>query len=499
MSDVYRAILAPLPLLLWKTPPGLELILGQEGIAYENVRTEHPYAFRRGRFVLYDGRQVAPSALRGLLTHEHVAIDVDLLRRDDPVDPFEALIDEQDARGLWKYKRWTLAERVSRHPKAWIRRGMIDLLRDRVTAAGGVWMRLAPYPYPFRSAFNFRVDLDEPVPEDYHRFALPRNLLADCCTHFVSTHAYERDAEVLDDLRRHDTQSHGHFHYVYRDPEANLRNLQRADRVLRDAGFEPTGFAGPHGRWNPGLDDAIESLGYEYSSDFQLGHDDFPFFPWKGDRFSRVLQVPVHPVCEGLFLDAGVADTRVVADYLGRVVAEKIATGDPAFVYGHPERRLGRMPEILITLHRLLDRQSLVWRATLTEFARWWRWRASLKYIVLPRDGHRFEVQFDEWDPRYPLALEIRRGSFVSAIPLHGPRTVLSADDLVFERRERPASPLVVPPAIDTRGPSLKEAVRQALDWETVTPIHELSSSTLPGRLKKGLRWWKSQRTGTGG
>ena len=52
MSDLYRPVLAPLPLLLWRTPPGLELILTQEGIAHEVVGDSHPFAFRRGRFVL---------------------------------------------------------------------------------------------------------------------------------------------------------------------------------------------------------------------------------------------------------------------------------------------------------------------------------------------------------------------------------------------------------------------------------------------------------------
>src|SRR4051812_44294573 len=98
MSEVYRSVLAPLPLLLWKTPPGLELILAQEGIAHETIRDAHPFAFRRGKFVLFDGRQVAPDSLRSLLTHEHVAIDIDLLRRGEPVDPFDALVDHQDAR-----------------------------------------------------------------------------------------------------------------------------------------------------------------------------------------------------------------------------------------------------------------------------------------------------------------------------------------------------------------------------------------------------------------
>ncbi len=36
------------------------------------------------------------------------------------------------------------------------------------------------------------------------------------------------------------------------------------------------------------------------------------------------------------------------------------------------------------------------------------------------------------------------------------------------------------------RTPSLKTAVRGALDWETVTPLADLPSSTLTDRVKKG-------------
>ncbi len=53
-----------LPLLLWKTPPGLELILAQEGVPFEVVRDPHPLVFRGGRFVLFDGRTTsAPVAV----------------------------------------------------------------------------------------------------------------------------------------------------------------------------------------------------------------------------------------------------------------------------------------------------------------------------------------------------------------------------------------------------------------------------------------------------
>jgi hypothetical protein len=118
--------------------------------------------------------------------------------------------------------------------------------------------------------------------------------------------------------------------------------------------------------------------------------------------------------------------------------------------------------------------------------------------MVLPREGNRFEVQFDEWDTEYPLAMEIQRGCFCCSLPVSGSRTFIEVDELVYERREAPKDPVVVAPLIDHRHPGLKAAVRQALDWETVTPIHELSAVSLAGRLKKGLRWWKLQQTGTG-
>ena len=49
--------------------------------------------------------------------------------------------------------------------------------------------------------------------------------------------------------------------YIPEYTEANRLNLERSHRILRSFGFEPIGFAGPHGRWCPHLDDAMEELG----------------------------------------------------------------------------------------------------------------------------------------------------------------------------------------------------------------------------------------------
>ena len=490
---ISTSVLPPLPLLLWEAPPGLELILAQEGIAYRNVRDPHPLAFHAGRFVLYDGAKVAAATVRERLSPDHVALDINLLRHEEGEggDPFAALVDSRAHRASWSVGRWTLTERVGRVAKAPIRRRLLERLRQAVTKAGGTWARLSPYPFPYRSAFNFRADLDEPVADDYERFARARRPVADCTTHFVSTHAYGRHPRVLADLLRFDTQSHGHYHVIYRDAEANRRNLDRAHRILDEAGFSPSGFAAPHGRWNSGLDDVLEGFGYLYSSDFQLGYDDYPFFPWRGERFSTVLQVPIHPICEGLFLDAGANNGRVIAEHLAGVVRAKIDAGEPAFVYGHPERRLARYPGVLAALGEAVASEALLWRVTLTGFARWWRWRSerAQAWSLIPKSDGRLELQFDDWDASYPLALEIQRGPHVSTVPVRSARTPLRLDVLAYERRAVRAdlpSPLPAP-----RSPGLRAAVRSALDWETVTPLHELPAHSLADRVKKGLRWWR--------
>jgi hypothetical protein len=486
-----------LPLLLRDTPPGLELALGQEGVPFRTVRDPHPLTFQAGRFVLYDGRRVARSAVLAQLTAEHVAVDIDTLRAGEAVDPFGALVDTRAALCRWDLGEAAVTERVSRYAKSAVRRRVVDRLRGIVTAAGGLWARLGAYPFPYRSAFGFRADLDEACVDDYARFARARHRLADCCTHFVSTAAYGEEPSVLQDLLRFDTQSHGHHHVVYRDAGANRRNLARAHEILCESGFEPVGFAAPHGRWNLGLDQVLEDLGYVYSSDFQLGRDDLPFYPWCGDRFSKVLQVPIHPVCEGLFFDAGARSGRVVAEHLTRVVRARIDAGEPAFVYGHPERRLGRFPEILAALDTAVAGEALLWRVTLTEFALWWKWRAERRWSVVSRGEGRYEIQLEDWCDRFPLALEVVRGRHVAAVPVPAPLMPLRLGGLAYELRPEP--PEVPEPVVVPRPLTLREAVRQALDWETVTPLDELPADTLAARVKKGLRWWKqSQDQGVG-
>ncbi len=492
--DVAQCGLPLLPLVLWRTPPALEMILAQEGISHTVAESGPAAVARAGRFVLFDSRREPAQRVAAWLARDQVSFDIDRLRRGWSFDPFAALLDTRAQTCRWTIGGHVVSERVNRHDRGPIRRRLISALRDWLIAAGGVWARLGAFPYPYTSAFNFRVDLDEPAEADYFRFARARRPIDDCTTHFVSTAAYSRLHRVMDDLRGRDTQSHGHHHVVYRGEEANRKNLERADALLRADRIEPTGFAAPEGRWNREIDSVIESLGYGYSSEFQVGYDDRPFFAWRGDRFSRVLQVPIHPICEGLFLNAGASDGRVVADHLASVVRARVESGEPAFVYGHPEGRLGRFPEIVDAVARAAAAVAPhLWRTTLGEFAAWWRWRADRRW-TLHRRGSVLILQFENGCTRHTPSLEIDRGSQFASLPIRDPdQAIMNEADLVTHRvrdlHPRYRLDRAVPAAFQFQPRLLVRAgMRWAMDWETVTPIDELPERTPAERWKKRLR-----------
>lgn len=493
MSDLVTRQFDLLPLVLHRTPPGLRMMLDQDGVPYEEAEQLSDVLSGTRRFVLFDSRRSPRIDARSARASGREFIDIAELRADFRRDPFASMIDQHGHRRRFDCGGAIVEERVARVDKARIRERVISQLRARVRARGGIWLRLARFPLPYRSAFNFRVDLDERVPADYWAFAQARRAIADCTTHFVSTAAYGDEPEVLRDLAHFDAQSHGHFHHVYRDRASNRANLRRAHDLLSSFGIVPTAFAAPGGRWNPGLDAELESLGYGYSSEFQLLFDDWPAYPWRDGRFSRVLQIPIHPVCEGIFFEAGIHDPALIADYFTRVIRSKCVAGQPAFLYGHPERRLGRFPSIVDGIAQAVARESLVWRTTLTEFAHWWTRRAAIRWTARRLERGRVEVLFASGAPSDRIAIEHDIGDSTITIPVRG--AVMTIDEQSSGFRTKTlrfdAASTLAPPHTGARG-----WLREMLDWETVTPINELPTRTIRARIKKSLRRLRDGRAG---
>ena len=278
---------------------------------------------------------------------------------------------------------------------------------------------------------------------------------------------------------------------VYRTRDENLTNVQRGIETLRALGIEPSGFVAPGGRFNRGLLEALEALRVGHSSEFGLAYDELPFSPGQG----RLLQIPIHPVCLGLFLaaveqqrPASVAATqqavRAAIDYFRETARAKYRSAEPVFFYGHPTGRLGRYPEVLRAIFEVADGFSSVWKTTLSEFAAWWRARAQTELSVARHD-EKYVVTAGRQPPGYAMAIDYWRGPHVARMPLKQSALRFSPASLAYENRT--ARPTVRPVRID-HPEGLRGRIRRWIDWERETPIEQIGPDTWRNWAKRTLR-----------
>jgi peptidoglycan/xylan/chitin deacetylase (PgdA/CDA1 family) len=472
-----------LPLVLDSVPPGLIRALGQEGI---------PFCYRgaaaaEGRFVLLDSRRGPCRPVeRG-----QVAVDVHRLRSGWSQDPLEDLLDERSARQKWQIGGLAITEEVARVDRRALRREILDQLRAEIEQSGGIWLCVAAFPFPCRSALSFRIDHDQHHPGDFDAVLGALAGEEHATSHFVNAATYMSHKEAVGRLRGLDVGSHGYRHHTYLTEEENFANVRRGIEALREMGVEPSGFVAPHGRFNRGLLAAMERLGVGHSSEFGLAYDELPFFPHDG----TVLQIPVHPICLGLFLEAVSGDgaRRAAAqrqaistaiDHFRQTARAKYRAGEPVFFYGHPAGRLGRHPEVLRAVFEAASSFAAIWKTSLSEFAAWWRARASVRLSVVQfEDG--YMVKAGSRPEGYRLGIEFCRGRHVARMPLDGPLLRFSPSALAYESRG--VRPDVRPVRVD-RPEGLRGRIRRWIDWERETPVEEIETINLRNLAKRTLR-----------
>src|SRR5215469_7872379 len=180
------SVLPDLPLLLADVPPSLRSALEQEGVPLAEA-----HGGREGRFVLFDSRGGFPS-----LDRDQVGIDVDHLRCGRTHDPFRALADERAACFEWQVGPLSVRETVARVDRAAVRKRLLSDLRTLVESAGGVWLRVSPYPHPYRTAFNFRLDHDQYNAHDFDASLAAIDGYEHAISHYVCAATHARHAEA---------------------------------------------------------------------------------------------------------------------------------------------------------------------------------------------------------------------------------------------------------------------------------------------------------------
>jgi hypothetical protein len=479
-----------LPLLLDAVPSALETMLAQEGVPavrFQPGRSNGTFVLFDSRGSQYRGRREGPH----LTLHQH-AIDLDLVRRELARqgfrgDPFAEPTTSGTCRAAWRVGPWEASEEIAAVDRRDVRERVLGVIRAEIAKLRGVWLRVAPYPLPYRTVANFRFDHDEFVAGDFQRTLEAITGREAMTTHFVCGATHEAHREAVRKLAGLDVGSHGYRHHTYRTPEENQANIARGIETLRGCGIEPRGFAAPHGRYNAGLAAALNALGITHSSEFGLAADDVPFFPSGSD----VLQLPIHPFCLGIVLEAAATDETTRAGVVEATIEHFLHAAAalhqanlPILLYGHPDGRVGRYPELLRRVLGAIEALPDVWRTTLSEFQHWWRLRARVE-LEVHADGDGWLVAADRLPARYACAIEIQDGDEVATIPLARTRTRIERGSLTFVAR-RPVDlpvPRRLPAVVDVRA-----MIRRALDWERVTPVDEIDTRRLTGLMKKTLR-----------
>ncbi len=474
-----------LPLALSNVPAGLRMALEQAGVPHIDHPVERAAEAADARFVLFDSQAARPPHL----TAGQMAIDIAALRSGEPRDPFAALLDTRSIRTRWTVGALDVYEEVAATDKRAVRRRLLAGLRGLIEAAGGVWACVAAFPHPHRSAFNLRVDYDRYEPDDFQRFWGAIRGWEHAVSHFVCAAAFQPQPGLLARLAGADVGSHGCHHHSYRDETENQSNVRRGVEALRAWGLDPVGFAAPHGRWSAALGRCLDELQIPYSSEFALAYDELPFWP----QDCRALQVPVHPLCLGLFLESAsgaqppldaTSAVDLAAEHWRQVAQAKYAAGEPVFLYDHPDGRLGRHPHVVRELLGTVSQLSAVWPTTLTQFSQWWRARRAIR-LRLRQAGETLSFVADNLPAGYRVAVEVWRGAHVAPLPLDQPHLNFSLAALAYQ--SRPTGKLPAPtPAAYSGG--LRRRVRQYLDWEVETPLAEVGTKTWPGWLKHRLR-----------
>ncbi len=500
-----------LPLILDDVPLGLRQALAQEGVPFRVAVGGSVKGPAKGRFLLFDSRRgPCPPPAAG-----QKPIDVDELRRtaatDESapgVDPFEALVESRAARLQWRIAGITVEEDAARFDKRGIRRQLMGRLRRMVEERGGAWLRLSAFPFPYRSAFNFRIDYDQFDREDFKATLDAIRGHEEASSHFVNAAAYAHAGDAWERFRGLDVGSHGYWHHTYRTEEENLRNIRRGIEAIESHGIATSGFTAPGGRFYPQLQAAMAKLNISHSSEFALAYDEVPFGVLTTDSLAagenQLLQIPVHPVCLGSFLEAASgnggnmsasaekarqrAAVRAAVEHYTATARQRYLAGEPVFLYGHPSGRLGRHPRVLQEIFATVDDFAAVWPVTMSRFADWWRARLAAR-LSISRQGEGFLVSAEDISPRYRFGIEYSRDRHVALMPIDGPTLYFSPGALAYQNRGAATS--FRPVRVD-RAHGLKNHIRHLLDWERVTPIEEIGAATWRNRAKRSLRrWWR--------
>ncbi len=288
-----------------------------------------------------------------------------------PFDPGRVMVDERSRRkNFYAPRRRLPSEKVSTVSRGPLRRWIAAILEHLYHRRNIPFVHAWYYPHGAATVFTFRIDSDAGTREDVEDLYRLCDSFSIPATWFLDTRSHERWLDRFAGFRNQECGVHCYTHLTFTTLGENLDNFSRAFSLMQRSGLKPCGGAAPFGTWNRSVSEAFEQLGLPFSSEFSLDYDDLPFTPWLGNRFSPVLQLPVHPVCIGSMMRSRFT-AEEMQRYFVSIAERKLQQREPIAFYHHPTHRQPGVCESIFewVLSRGIPRLSY------SAYAAWWEKR----------------------------------------------------------------------------------------------------------------------------
>ncbi len=300
-----------------------------------------------------------------------------------PFNVNKAILDISTSRRKFYFRRKELpSERIAKISKGEIRRIVRISLEYLHHIQELPFVQLWYYPKGNKNIFAFRVDTDFCNQND------TKALYKVCKKNEIPGSWFieaKTSMQWLADFKKMQNQEiglHCYRHCVFKDYNNNRKNLEKGQKILEKYEVKPIGFVSPYGEWNYNLGNAIEDADFKYSSEFSLDYDNMPFYPYLGDRFSKVLQIPIHPISIGRLRRAHFTDEEMW-QYYKNVIVQKIKLCEPIIFYHHPSHKKF---DIFDKIFQFINEHSIK-KIDFAGLYNWWEKRNKVKFNAILENG----------------------------------------------------------------------------------------------------------------
>src|SRR3989344_2045513 len=298
-----------------------------------------------------------------------------------PFDLNSLMLDERSKKIYFSSPYAIPKENVSIVSKGNLRRLIVNCFYYLCSLKKIPYIHLWYYPNNYESVFCYRVDLDVFNRREIDNVidVVKKNNVN--LTWFLSVINNKDHFNGIKNLYKinQSLQSHSYEHKVFSSLSNNYNNILKSNKFISKVACQPVGFASPFGHWNKSLGMALEKLNYKYSSEFSLGYDDMPYYPFLNNRESKVMQLPIYPICIGS-LAVRLYSKDKMKNYFYYLISMQYNKQMPLFLYDHPNGGIGAYPDVFDFVLKSIKKLDNVLITDMTHFFEWWKKREEKKF-----------------------------------------------------------------------------------------------------------------------